>query len=77
MAPTLEALSINAEEQVKQKQSLDSASRKHAQELDDNDNLRHFRDEFIIPSKRAMKRKALSDLSEYPSDRASRSSSVE
>ena len=63
MAPTLEALSINVEEQMKQKQSLDSASREHAQKLDDNDSLRHFRDEFIIPSRRAMKRKALSDLS--------------
>lgn len=41
------------------KDDIRAFSREYAESLDATDSLRHFRDEFIIPSKADLKRKTL------------------
>ena len=66
MAPSLETLSIGAKEQWTPKRPPTDLSRKHAQKLDDEDELRHFRDEFIVPSRRGINKKTLSKSRAVP-----------
>lgn len=41
------------------KDDVRAYSKEYAHSLDEQDSLRHFRDEFIIPSKKDLKRKTL------------------
>ena len=44
---------------VHSRKMSEDLSREHAKTLDQNDSLKHFREEFIIPTKADLKRKTL------------------
>ena len=65
MAPSLETPCIDTKQQWSLKRVPTDSSKRHAQKLDDEDPLGHFRDEFIIPSRGGINKKSLSKSNQY------------